>query len=423
MSGMLKGPWIEIEPHDSILAEMSWILAEEEQNHLFLVKGVEQSGKTRLMLELARKLSERESLYVGCVDGRASDLISSIYRALGEKESMESLPFMKRMELLFKQRKLTNEHVVLCIDNADHLTLDLLFDLKEMIYSDSLPILFSVVLFYSNESKDLMIRDLLEGEKRYELTPLDIAGATLFINEMQSYYGDEETIPNRDVNEIHNITYGYPGRIVKHLQGSRAAKKGGIPFIYGFFGLAALAMILFFLTPQKEKGEERKTVVTKEVEKPLGAELTVAEKIALLEVEYDPHLNLREEELKRYEENLRRLDEEILGANGRRIEVRELIKIPPPKEATPKREAAKVEAKKVQSSRTAYYLELATGASEKEVRDKIAGRSIPGSLNVSQKNGRWIAYLGPYQSEKQAKEGAEKLPASVRALAPKVIRF
>ena len=71
-----------------------------------------------------------------------------------------------------------------------------------------------------------------------------------------------------------------------------------------------------------------------------------------------------------------------------------------------------------------YVIELGRNRSKTELEKILKGRSIPGKVQFKQLDNAglkiWVAYLGPYGSEKQATQGMSKLPASLQSLPLKV---
>lgn len=402
-------PWIGIAPYDQILTDLINSCLTEDMS-LICVEGSEGSGKTRLLSELLVALSVDET--VGLIEfrGRTNQVFYHNIKALTSFLKLDPSQifcnFLLALEKILEEKR----HVYVLIDDADDIEYEIFKALLSIINDNfDLHHRVTLVLFMGATPMNLEFQPLLQQAKRFSLTGMTVAQTKSFIDQIY-LKTPEKSVSIFEANQLNSLSYGYPGRLIKLLQNKKEKtiepKRNNIYTLLTVF-IIALSIVLtlyqwIFNSEQSQKVSidpkinHQPTVIKKEVVPVKTITVMPATEIVLDEtnnffeadiVNPEKIVKLQKNENSSIESNL------ILNAEDKKTLFN-------------------------------YVIELGRNRSKTELEKILKGRSIPGKVQFKQLDNAglkiWVAYLGPYGSEKQATQGMSKLPASLQSLPLKV---
>lgn len=210
-------PWLDLQPGEKILRSLyrNLVFTTHVAYDYCCVHGASGSGKTKMMLELGRRLSLEKEIFFVLIEG-GEKVLDYCHRALNEGLRQRDLFLESPLAVLkeyFKERK----KVVLLIDRAEGLTpheLSALLELKEKANQEKIGLFLYLFLDINQPNQEL--KSLTHYATHYTLSPINTDQLKRFVDHLHIVYGyDVKALTHLEINRLHALSYGYPGRVLK----------------------------------------------------------------------------------------------------------------------------------------------------------------------------------------------------------------
>lgn len=451
-------PWLDLMPTQRVLDRLYENIM-SGRHDFCSVHGASGSGKTRMMLELGKRLRQNDEIVLTMINGEETDVLTLFRRSLGDEMTQSN--FLRDDVLSILQTLIAEgKKIVLLIDASENLNateLKLLDQLRVACNEHSRH--FFLFLFMDIHQKDIFIKRILNRSTNYTLSPVNAMQLKRLIDHANAFFGKtDDELTHAEVNRLHSLSYGYPGRVLKLItpQPKRFLTLRNVMASVIVLGLLIAGTAWFYLI-KEPKNNDAMVQQEKEVSVTVSSVVDSDEPDAKARVQQLTGNNGRasqaaEAEAMRVETNnppamLPVKIETIKVDRAPESDEGKLVKKPPivvamkgdAQTATPQ-EAVAVMQENSQENKQArkpvketvakpvtkpvtkavtdskYYIQLAEGNSKQVVENHLKGRTIPGAPIIKRVGNRWVAVIGPYGSEALAKTGIQHLPSSVKAL-------
>lgn len=414
-------PWIDVPPYDQILTK----LVSSCQQHdvgLICVQGPNGSGKSRILTELLSTLSFDATASLIALSGRDNEVFYHNVQLSSELLDLKNPQFIHNFTLTLEAILKDKQHFYILIDDVEALSYELMYGITNVIAENpGFKKQVTLVVFMGVMPIHIETRRLLRGAEMVTLKGMSIMEVKQFVDRVfqHAYLKQEKTLS--EVNQLHSLSYGYVGRLIKLLENKvildqkpikASAQKNSINVIVFscitllvIFGalawlllkpneVTAITAVEAIPEPKVIKVEpipfERDEIIVKVVE-PVTASQNITEAVnieePLLPIKVLTPLSSHPHDVG----PMQPMETEVPIVNI------EQVKAP-----------------------LHYVIELGRNHSKRQLEESLKGRSIPGKAQFKQiqESGKeiWVAYIGPYSSEKHAVEGKNKLPASLQRL-------
>ncbi len=467
-------PWLDLMPTQRVLDRLYENIM-SGRHDFCSVHGASGSGKTRMMLELGKRLRQNDEIVLTMINGEETDVLTLFRRSLGDEMTQSN--FLRDDVLSILQTLIAEgKKIVLLIDASENLNateLKLLDQLRVACNEQSRH--FFLFLFMDIHQKDLFIKRILNRSTNYTLSPVNAMQLKRLIDHANAFFGKtDDELTHAEVNRLHSLSYGYPGRVLKLItpQPKRFLTLRNVMASVIVLGLLIAGTAWFYLIKepeitdamvQQEKdasvtvssvvdgdepnaktrvqqlaGNNGKTGNAGNTDQVATVETVGVEannppamlpvKIETIKVDRAPESD---------EEKFVKKSPIVVAIKGDSQSVKPQDKVAARQEANQENKQARKPAESVGNRAQAeknsvketvaksvikpatdpkYYIQLAEGNSKQTVENHLKGRTIPGAPIIKQVGNRWVAVIGPYGSETQAKTGINRLPSSVKAL-------
>ena len=463
-------PWLDLMPTQRVLDRLYENIM-SGRHDFCSVHGASGSGKTRMMLELGKRLRQNDEIVLTMINGEETDVLTLFRRSLGDEMTQSN--FLRDDVLSILQALIAEgKKIVLLIDASENLNateLKLLDQLRVACNEHSRH--FFLFLFMDIHQKDLFIKRILNRSTNYTLSPVNAMQLKRLIDHANAFFGKtDDELSHAEVNRLHSLSYGYPGRVLKLItpQPKRFLTLRNVMASVIVLGLLIAGTAWFYLIKEPE-------ITDAMVQQKKNANITVSSVVDGDE----PNVKARVEQLAGNNEkngNAGNADQvatvETIEAEANnppamlpvKIETIKVDRAPKsdeekfvkkapivvaikgdsqtakPQETVAVKQEEKPDESVVNRGQTEtkplketvaksvtkpvtkpatdskYYIQLAEGNSKQVVENHLKGRTIPGAPIIKQVGNRWVAVIGPYGSEALAKTGIQHLPSSVKAL-------
>ncbi len=382
------------------------------------------SGKSRILIELLSVLSSDTTASLIAFSGNDNNILYQNLDNSVELLNLEHAGFLQSLSQVLESTLKDKQHVYILIDDLEELSNDLIDGLLNLLYDN--PIFKAriiLVAFMSVIPEQLNNYDV-HAYERITLQGMSIMQVKEFIDKVYSATNQKKELTMSEVSRLHGLSYGYIGRLIKLLEQNdtnpneaKSYKKWWI-----FIALLVVALIaLFFwfqnssnnMDAQQEKELLNPPVITEPVVVkkeivPVKVVVPIAENqevglpvsaISIPEMIVEPAI-------------IKHKPAEKVAAKHKIAESKKDVK------------AVVIDQNSDKKTMYNYVIELGRYQSKVQLEESLKGRSIPGKVQFAQIDGKgskvWVAYIGPYSSEDYAKQGKDKLPASLQNLPLKV---
>lgn len=385
-------PWIDVSPYDQVLTDLVG-LCQSKEIGLICIQGSNGAGKSRILTELLSTLSFDARASLIALNGMDNEVFYHNVQLSSELLDFKHSEFLHNFTLTLEAILNHTQHFYILIDDVEKMSHELLQGMIKIITQNSV---FSkqvtLVVFMGVAPINLETRRLLSDAKIITLSPMSIIESKQFVDRVYQYLKLEKEVSITEITQLHGMSYGYIGRLIKLLEENEAKKYDPVSrsyqWIFGLIGLVIVgSAILFFIKPNHPMLDET----------PEGPILEVPEVIRVEPIEV-----------------------RIIKEEPKVIRVLESV---PVKVVQPV-EIEDIEIKEKEVSIHNYVIELNRHVNRQALESSLKGRMIPGTpqyKQINQGDGKiWVVYIGPYSSERNAMEGKSKLPASLQRLPLKV---
>ncbi len=459
-------PWLDLSPTEEMLRQVELNIS-EQWGDFFAIYGPAASGKTRFLIELGKRLSEHENILVGALDASQETVLEKFAELLGgtPKNGVDE----ETLATLIEPFVAAHRHIVILIDEAEKLTteqLTLFYQLKERFNHEEY-FHITLVLFMDLNNQDLFSRELLKKAMGFTLGPVNVVQIRRLVDHAYKFFEREHDFTSTDLTELHSLSYGYPGRLLRILDLRPKFKPTLKHLLILLLILAAIigASLTYYLkdraydktiaeTPEIAAFESNRLKVArtaqfhKALEKgmpklmELGEERAAIKQAIIIQQVRDDFQQTVAEDAKAapkaevVKESAEAETVDTKGDNasalpkaGEEPKTKEKKELQKDAENRDKTGATKAQASKTQAAKAnekivnndQHYIRLSTGNSRENALSKLKGRTVPGAPKVKQVGNRWITYIGPYGNKTQAEKGLKQLPSSLQALPLQVI--
>lgn len=416
-------PWIKVPPYDQILTHLIDV-CRARQTHLLCIQGPNGSGKSRLLSELFHVLSDDPTSAVARLNGHDHSILPN---GLSAWPNFDAPDAEHALEAWFSDLLQNKAHAYLLIDDVEALPYAQMSAVMTLFSHH--PELFSkvtLVAFMGIAPAHIEMRGLLKGAEVITLTSMNMMESKQFVDSVFEHLNQNREVSIAEINQLHNLSYGYIGRLLKLLEEERPLPNKSAPrSLKGLWWLSVPVIgIVGFLSWQWWQNDPQETakpempdlaVVVEEVMPPVKVVEPVPKVITVVPEPKAPVKVVKPIETVMVAPALMVKGEPIVEA-AHPPEAISKAKVPPPQ-----KEKASTKNKKVA---VPYIIELSRDTERAALEKQLKGRSIPGQVQYAKIHERgqtvWIAFIGPYDTESQAIEGKKKLPASVQRLPLKV---
>lgn len=454
-------PWLDLMPTQRVLDRLYENIMSGRHDFCSM-HGASGSGKTRMMLELGKRLRQNDEIVLTMINGEETDVLTLFRRSLGDEMTQSN--FLRDDVLSILQALIAEgKKIVLLIDASENLNapeLKLLDQLRVACNEHSRH--FFLFLFMDIHQKDLFIKRILNRSTNYTLSPVNAMQLKRLIDHANAFFGKtDDELSHAEVNRLHSLSYGYPGRVLKLItpQPKRFLTLRNVMASVIVLGLLIAGTAWFYLIKEPKNNDamvqqekEASVTVSSVVD---GDEPDAKARVQQLTGNNGSVHQAAEAEAMRVEANnppamLPVKIETIKVDRAPESDEEKFVKKAPivvaikgDSQTTKSQEtvAVKQEEKPDESSvvnrgqtetkplketvaksmikpatDSKYYIQLVEGNSKQVVENHLKGRTIPGAPIIKQVGNRWVAVIGPYGSEALAKTGIQHLPSSVKAL-------
>lgn len=410
-------------PYDQILTHLTDV-CQARQTHLLCIQGPNGSGKSRLLSELFRALSKDPSHAVASLNGRDHSVVPSTVCTWPKFDAPD---FEAALEAWLTQLLQHKTHAYLLIDDVEALPYAEMSAVMTLFSHH--PELFSkvtLVAFMGIAPAHIEMRELLKGAEVITLTSMNMMESKQFVDSVFEHLNQNKEISIAEINQLHNLSYGYIGRLLKLLEEERPTPMKSVQrsFQWLWWLLIPIIGVAGFVgwqwwqkapTEPAVTDAPDLTIVVDEVMPPVKVVEPVPKVITVTPEPKAPVKVVKPIEMVAVAPALMVKGEPIVEA-AHPSEAISKAKVPPPQ-----KEKTSTKTKKVA---VPYIIELSRDTERAALEKQLKGRSIPGQVQYAKIHERgktvWIAFIGPYDTESQAIEGKKKLPASVQRLPLKV---
>lgn len=419
-------PWIDISPYDQILTDLISSCQQRDVS-LICVQGPNGSGKSRILTELLSTLSFDATASLIALSGNDNEVFYHNVELSSNLLDIKDEKFLNNFTLTLEAILQDKQHFYILIDDVEALSYDLMLGITTVISENpAFKQQVTLVVFMGVTPIHIETRRLFRGAEMITLKGMTISQAKQFIDQAHRHAHYDKELSMSEVNQLHSLSYGYVGRLIKLLENSLAQpSKRHILKYWMLFGIPLLLVLIFLWYNNSGQPIEnvdhqisedeiivdpilvKKEVVPVKIVLPIpDSQVTVDHEIIALLPEQTfsgPMIPEMENE-----------DE----SSDAFTQLEQTTKILP--------DDNHIEISENPDKKTVYnyVIELGRNHSKVRLQSQLKGRSIPGKAQFKQidVNGSkiWIAYIGPYGSEQQATQGKEKLPASLQSLPLKV---
>lgn len=389
---------------------------------LICIKGSEGAGKTRLLSELLETLSFDKTASVIELRSRSHQVFYHNVKVSVDLLKLDHPDFLSNFLLMLESVLADERHFYILIDDADCIEYEIIREIISILSEQSKFYRHvTLVLSMGATPADIEINNLLQKAKIITLTGMTVAQTKNFIDQIYKET-PEKMVSISEANQLASLSYGYPGRILKLLQQknekAKQPNKNNISKLLVIL-IIVISIAIFAVMTLNDWFFERKEPERILIE-PKVNQLPVVITKEIVPVKIIPVVSVAASKL---EASNDLIDESIIDKE-KQIELQKVESItveitedlPVSDDVTPE----------IDDKKTAfnYVIELSRHRSKAELERILKGRSIPGKPQFKQLNNEnskiWVAYIGPYGSEKQATQGMKKLPASLQSLPLKV---
>lgn len=383
-------PWIDVPPYDQILTDLISSCQSRDMS-LICIQGSNGSGKTRILDELLATLSFDVTASLIALSGKNKEVFYHNVEISADLLNIQHPQFLDNFTLTLEAILKDKQHFYILIDDVESLPYKIFSGLMKII-ADS-PIFsnqVTVVAFIGINQVPIGTQDLLNQSEIIVLPNMTAVQMEQFIGRLHNLMPDKMSALKISDKQLYSLSYGYVGRLLNLLKEEQANQKYEqstknhlkdivIWFICMLVVVIGLVYSNFWpLNHISKEIESIEPLVTVIVPMPAEKEIPAIKIVQPVVVAIDPIVLPKE-------------PEEI---------VQPII---------------------VEKH---YVIELSRAQSKAKLENLLKGRSIPGKAQFKQIEEKgtkiWVAYIGPYSSEKQAIQGKEKLPASLQSLPLKI---
>lgn len=210
-------PWLDLQPADKILRNLQRNLTHTDYAayDYCCIHGASGSGKTKMMLELGRRLSAEEEIFFVLIEG-SEKVLDYCCQALNKGLRQRDL-FLEDPLAIIKEFFKEEKKVAIFIDRAEALTpneLGTLLELKEKANQEKTGLFLYLFLDINQPNQEL--KSLTHYATHYTLSPINTDQLKRFVNHLRVVCGyDVKALTHLEINRLHALSYGYPGRVLK----------------------------------------------------------------------------------------------------------------------------------------------------------------------------------------------------------------
>lgn len=391
-------PWINVAPYGQVLTDLISSCQQRDVN-LICVQGPYGSGKSRILTELLSELSLDKTVGLMGISGRDYDVFYHNLKTTLKSLEIQSDDFLQEFSEVLELAIQNQSHFYMLMDDAEALPYEIFTGIVNLLSTHKdFNQKVTLVAFMGMMPIHLDIHSLLASAKILTLKGMSISQAKQFIDKVYHCTHQTKSLTMSEVNHLHGLSYGYAGRLIKLLEQSLVSvdetktHKRWWPFVV----IISLPLVGIFLWFQHDAHE---TMVADQV--PEEAPVLITKEVVPVKIVLPlPKVEVAEPIL---------VGPVLVESN--------LVKVSELPDETLDHSSDK-------KTMYNYVIELNRHESKTQLEKSLQGRSIPGQAHFTQieDNGSkiWVAYIGPYGNEEQAKLGKSKLPASLQSLPLKV---
>lgn len=412
-------PWINTSPYDQVLNHLISSCQKRDVG-LICVQGPNGSGKSRILTELLSTLSNDTTIALIALSGSDNEIFYNNAELSPESLDLTDNQFLHNFTLKLEESLQDQRHICFLIDDIEDLSYDLMHSMMAaMMDNPTFKERITFIAFMGTSPSHIEMRQLFSNAEMIPLKGMTVTQLKQFVDQVHQYMRYDKELSMFEVNQLHSLSYGYVGRLMKLLESSvtHAKKPVSIKFWLSLISVIVLLLIVFFVW-KKDDAPLSDTVKT--LDSDVGAlndpilitkEIVPVKLVIPIQASTDVKIN----------DSISSLPETIfMGPDipKKTIDSMSLNNI------TTKESSIKKPKNFDKKTVYNYVIELERNHSKAQLETVLKGRSIPGKAQFKQidENGSkiWIAYIGPYGSEEQARQGKAKLPASLQNLPLKV---
>lgn len=405
-------PWIDVPPYDQILIQLMGS-CQDSGVSLLCLQGPNGSGKSRLLLEFLSCLALDETIGIIEINGKTNGIVYHNIEHSAQIIKLQKKHCIETIKSSIDASLDNHSSMYILIDDAEYFSSDVMTALHQSIsenpdYKNKV----SMVLCMGIISIEPDVQALLKQANIITIPGMTMTQSKVFVDNIYAHVQDNYRISVSDANQLHNLSYGYPGRLIKLMQQKSTPqnqKHTRFNALKLFAGMLSVALIIGIVWMRNDSDVPQPFVEAPLM--PIQKEIIHVKKIdvtRVLETQSDLSINASS------------IPNSSFWKSSQKYFERELVQ-------TPIEIAVPTVVEQAQNKvKTNYVIELARHSSKAKLEEMLKGRSIPGKTQFKQIKSKginvWVAYIGPYGDEEQAKKGKKALPASLQALPLQVIK-
>lgn len=425
-------PWIDIHPYDQILNGLV-NSCQNRETSLVCVKGPIGSGKSRMSSELLAKLAFAKKSGLIELDGRSNAALIHNVEITANLLTLDNEDFFANFLLTLEKAFKYKQHFYILVNDADVIDPALIFGMINIIKNDrAVERRITLVLFMGMTPIHVEIQNLLRDAKTIILQSMTGFQSKQFANHIYKNYLQKDEITDAEAEQLYSASYGYPGKLIAILEYMQQEEKAQIELIeqkpknfslLKKIPLAILVIVIGFIIVQLLNRGQENSIVNENPFIPtvmhVDEELPIVIKKEIISVKIIYPIQRSKVD----KEQPIVIKKEVIPVEKEPFVQNDDIKTTKQGSSFLK-DSIIIEQQDLEKEIPIYAIELGRNQSKSELQSILKDRSIPGTARFKQiENGDsklWIAYIGPYGSERQAIQGKKKLPASLQSLHLKV---
>lgn len=405
-------PWIDIPPYDQILIQLM-SSCQDSGMSLLCLQGPNGSGKSRLLLEFLSCLALDETIGIIEINGKTNAIAYHNIEHSAQLIKLQKKHCIETIKASIDASLDNHSSIYVLIDDAEYFSCDVMTALHQSISeSPDYKNKVSMVLCMGIISIDPDVQALLKHANIITLPGMTMTQSKVFIDNIYAHVQDNYRISVGDANQLHNLSYGYPGRLIKLMQqkstpqNQKYTRFNALKLLVGVLSVALIIGIVWM-----RNGSDVPQPFVETPLMPIPKEIIHVKKLDVVRaLEYQRDLSV----------NVSLMPSSSFWKLSQKHFEKKIVQ-------TPMEIVVPTVVEQAQNKvKVNYVIELARHSSKAKLEEMLKGRSIPGKTQFKQVKNKglnvWVAYIGPYGDEEQAKKGKKVLPASLQTLPLQVIK-